>query len=233
MADPLNDNNSPDVTNHQDEDEDEDMILDGLYEKAQHHCDQLTQEERQVLVNCGDSWGKAVAYPDSLNDGEIHKVLGWPPPDVVRDSIHRAAGNVLIDTPAELYAKVNDALDRGNFDTAISDDEVVLIMHHFHEEETYDRRVAAAALGIAGYRAARVVLSRHLGLDFMVWKVAAKRYGHMNERRSAAGLFPLGTKFGPRLSPPSSPLPIPPPLPHCPAATGGKRLATSTSPWIP
>ncbi len=216
----LPDNDSPDVTNHQeDEDEDEDVILDGLYNKAQHHYDQLTQEERQVLANCGDSWGKAVAYPDSLNDGEIHKALEWPPPDVVRDNIHRAAGNVLIDTPAELYAKVNDALDRGNFDTAISDDEVILIVHNFHEKETYDRHRAVAAPGIPGYAAARAVLLRYLGMDLIVWQVALECYRCLNERRVAAGLFPLASD----LAPLSSPLPVLPPLPPLPGRDRGQE----------
>ncbi|KAL2131402.1 hypothetical protein VTI74DRAFT_5158 [Chaetomium olivicolor] len=61
-----------------------------LYDKARDHQDQLTKEERQLLLSRGDVLGKALAYPDSLTTDEIHEACAWPPPDVVRANIQRA-----------------------------------------------------------------------------------------------------------------------------------------------
>jgi hypothetical protein len=56
--------------------------------------------------------GKALAHPDSLTADEMHQVLLWLPPHVVRANIQRATGGRL-STPSELYAKAKDAMDRG------------------------------------------------------------------------------------------------------------------------
>ncbi|KAG7284931.1 hypothetical protein NEMBOFW57_009546 [Staphylotrichum longicolle] len=49
-----------------------------VYDKAREHPDQLTNEERQVFLNCGDVLGKVVAYPDSATTEEIYGSGPWP-----------------------------------------------------------------------------------------------------------------------------------------------------------
>jgi hypothetical protein len=145
-----------------------------LYDKARDHQDQLTEEERQQLLSRGDVLGKALAYPDSLTTDEIHEAQGWPPPDVVRANIQRATGGRL-STPAELHAKAKEALDRGQFDTVISDDEAFLIAHKFYARDDYSLSTDMALHAIPGFGHADALLSRRLGPDLAVWKASAER----------------------------------------------------------
>ncbi|KAM0332421.1 hypothetical protein ACHAQA_002701 [Verticillium albo-atrum] len=108
----------------------DDGIPTALYDKARDHQDQLTQEERSVLLSRNDLIGQALARPDSLTTEEVHEVLCWPLPDVVRDNLQRATSGA-ISTPAELYAKCRDALERGQFDTMVNDDEVWMLTNGF------------------------------------------------------------------------------------------------------
>lgn len=97
----------------------------GLYLKARDQVP-LTEDERAVFLGCGDVLGRVIAHPESATIDEVHEACAWPPPDVVRANIQRATGGRL-GTPTELYAKAKDALDRGEFDALISDEEALLI----------------------------------------------------------------------------------------------------------
>ncbi|KAK3301715.1 uncharacterized protein B0T15DRAFT_514968 [Chaetomium strumarium] len=151
-----------------------DRLPTSLYDKARDHQDQLTDEERQLLLSRGDVLGKALAYPDSLTTDEIHEARGWPPPDVVRTNIQRATGGSL-STTAELHAKAKDALDHGQFDTVISDDEAFLIAHKFYARDDYSLSKCEAVHQIPGFGHVDALLSRRLGPDLAVWKASVER----------------------------------------------------------
>ncbi|KAL2170373.1 hypothetical protein VTG60DRAFT_4959 [Thermothelomyces hinnuleus] len=164
-------------------------IPQSLYDEARDYQDQLTEEERQLLLSRGDVLGKALAYPDSLTTEEIHKALRWPPPDVVRANIQRATGGTL-STPTELYAKAKDALDRGQFDTIISDDEASLIANSCYDDHTYCPSRAMVAHGIPGFGPVLTLLSDRLGLDVTVFKAAWLRRLEVAWRRMRLGNLP-------------------------------------------
>jgi hypothetical protein len=148
-------------------------IPEGLYDKAYDDPDQLSQEERQILLSRGDVVGKALASPHALTTAEMHEVLLWPPPDVTRANIQRATGGTL-SSPVELFAKAKDAIDRGQFDTLVSDEETALLARFFSgpdDEGFYlaakERRINALAPG----RAYSLVFEL-LGLHHAVTSVA-------------------------------------------------------------
>jgi len=181
-----------------------DAIPQALYVKAQNHQDQLTQEERRLLLSRGDVVGKALAHPDSLIADEMHQVLLWPPPDVVRANIQRATGGRL-STPSELYAKAKDAMDRGQFETMLNDDEIALLARSFHamDDTTFSAGARMAALGAPGTGQAMALLSSRLGLELTVFQAAALH--QMRQMRQMAPAFPgLGPGFA---TVPSLPMP--------------------------
>ncbi len=139
-----------------------------LYAKAQDHQGQLTQEERNLLLGRGDITGRVLGAPDSLTDDEIHVFLNLPPPDVVRANVQRATGGSL-GTVSELYAKVKDAVERGEFDTLVSLDEVRLIMRRFRADEPEHPLSARAGyysrFGEPGNGQAATLLERRLGMQ--------------------------------------------------------------------
>lgn len=143
-----------------------------IYDKAREHPDQLTDEERQVFLNCGDVLGKVVAYPDSATTEEIYEALAWPPPDVVRAKIQRATGGKL-STPTELYAKAQDALDNDQFDTLISDGEMLLIVNGFKDDLHQWKSTAPHA--VPGFGHALVLPSGRLGLDIVPFQASWQR----------------------------------------------------------
>ena len=98
-----------------------------LYVKAWKHQEQLTADERQLLLSRGDAVGKALARPESLTPEEHNILLGWAPPDAVRAAIERASGGTL-HTPGELFAKASAA--RLN-QTSLNDEELALMMMNF------------------------------------------------------------------------------------------------------
>ncbi|KAJ4307256.1 hypothetical protein N0V88_000638 [Collariella sp. IMI 366227] len=138
-----------------------------LYVKARDHQNQLTHEERQLLLTHGD-----------LTIDEIHELLLWPPPDVLRANVQRATGGTL-GTANELFAKAKDALNRGQaqFDTEVSDEECELLGYHLHPEDdpTYCMGTVMGALGSRGYGAAHKLVSNHMGKDVTVLKAAYAR----------------------------------------------------------
>jgi hypothetical protein len=141
-------------------------IPQALYEKARHQQSQLTDEERHLLLSRGDLVGKALVSPDSLTTHEIHEILNWPPPSVVRADIERATGGTL-STPAELYAKAKDAIDRGQLEALLSEDEIMLLSRHFHAEDSTTGSRWAAICAPGGVEAI-VLLESRLGLDIVV-----------------------------------------------------------------
>jgi hypothetical protein len=152
-------------------------IPEELYVKARDHQDQLTQEERQLLLTRGDVAGKALAYPDSLTTDEIHDLLFWPPPDVLRANVQRATGGTL-STAGELFAKAKDALGRGQFDTEVNDEECELLKRAFHpkDDPTYFMGRMMGLLGSLGYGVAFTLVSSWVGMDAAVMQAATTRF---------------------------------------------------------
>ncbi|GAO19881.1 uncharacterized protein UV8b_06037 [Ustilaginoidea virens] len=146
-------------------------IPESLYDKARDHQDQLTDEERCLLLSRGDLVGKVLAYPDSLSDDEIHECLHWPPPNVVRENIQRATGGTL-STPTELHAKATEAIERGQLRTMISEDAILLATSRYHAPNSKTNCVNAfmSSYHIPGYRQATVLLYRRLGLDGIAFR---------------------------------------------------------------
>ncbi len=148
-------------------------IPESLYDKACGVPSQLSQEERQILLSRGDVVGKALASPNELTTAEIHEVLLWPPPDVTQANIHRATGGTL-NSPVELFAKAQDAIERDQFGTLMSDEETALLARFFSgpEDENFylwakERRIYALAPGRAYH-----LIFYLLGLNRVVMSVA-------------------------------------------------------------
>ncbi|KAH9232411.1 hypothetical protein K456DRAFT_54166 [Colletotrichum gloeosporioides 23] len=174
-----------------------------LYIKAQNQQDRLTNEERQLLLSRGDVVGKALARPDSLTTEEMHQALLWPPPDLVLANVQRATGGQL-STPIELYAKGKDALDRGQFNTMLNDDEIALLARRFHARDypTFSEVGMSRALARPGVAQAAKMLSSMLGLDFAVFHAALMRQvGQMYPLRQMASPFPGPSLMQPFLMP--------------------------------
>ncbi|KAK4104494.1 hypothetical protein N658DRAFT_521147 [Parathielavia hyrcaniae] len=141
----------PDVDSSTDEGAEIIKFTLSLYDKARDHQDQLTEAERQLFLNRGDVVAKALGSPDFLTTEEIHQACGWSPPDVVRPNIQHATGGRL-STPAELFRKVKDALENGQFDTAINDEAACLIVYSFYALEVSPPRRFEEPHGIPGLR---------------------------------------------------------------------------------
>ncbi len=108
-----------------------------LYVNANAHHDQLTPEERALLLSRGDVVGKALAQPDALTAAEAHEILGMPAPDVVRARIQRATCGKL-STVDELFAKAKiHPPTEGQYGAGLSDDEAELLAFDFHTSEEY------------------------------------------------------------------------------------------------
>ncbi|KAH6857102.1 hypothetical protein B0I37DRAFT_412971 [Chaetomium sp. MPI-CAGE-AT-0009] len=158
-----------------------------LYDKARDHQDQLTEAERQRFLSHGDVVAKALGSPDSLTTEEIHQACGWPSPDVVRANIQHASGGSL-STPAELFAKVKGALENGQFDTTVSDEEAYLIAHNFRAGEDWGREWQTESHSIPGYGHALTLLTRRLGSDITIFKACGYLEDRARQRRAARKL---------------------------------------------
>ena len=145
----------------------------------------LTEDEREVFLSCGDILGRAIAYPDSTTTDEIHEACAWAPPDLARANIQRATGGTL-STPTELYAKAKDALDHGEFDAVINDEEALLIVNGFYTRDDDSRLRDMAPHAVPGFGHALTLLSRRLGLHIAVFKACWTRRWEVM-RRSASG----------------------------------------------
>jgi len=158
-------------------------IPEALYDKARDHQDQLTQEERQHLLSRGDLIGKALADRKSLTIDESAQVLQWPPVPVMVVNIKRATGGTgRVISPIELFDKARDALARGEFETAVNDEETALLALFFHgpDDPTFNLYATMSRInpGVAGGKAYRVVANA-LGVDDAVRCAAMRR---MSER---------------------------------------------------
>lgn len=153
-------------------------IPDDLYKKAAVHQDQLTDEERQLLLSRGDLVGKVLGDPDSLTNEEIHEFLLWPAPEVVQRNIHTAT-NGTRRTPTELYAKFKAILGRGErLESAVSDAELVLPARQFHalDDNTYQQTGSLAMSSLKGHDSATNLLFHCMGLDAQVLQTSCMYY---------------------------------------------------------
>lgn len=73
-----------------------------FYMKAETTNDQLTDEERALLLSRGDVVGKALAHPDSLTLEERYAAAYWSPPNALQPAIRQATDGAA-DTPEALY----------------------------------------------------------------------------------------------------------------------------------
>jgi hypothetical protein len=64
-------------------------ISKSLCEKAEKHNDKLTKVERILLFSRCDIVGKALAYPDSLNERQRNLVMYRPPPEMLAANIKK------------------------------------------------------------------------------------------------------------------------------------------------
>lgn len=144
-----------------------DDVPEALFAKAESHQDQLTQEERQLLLSRGGLAGKALAYPESLTTEELHKVLLWAPPDVARTNIQSATDGAL-STPMELYAKGKDAVDRGQLGAMLNDNEIEVLALGFFDHANFRGGESWTAFGEPGIGKAKELLHKRLGMDFAV-----------------------------------------------------------------
>ncbi|RFU26582.1 hypothetical protein B7463_g9751, partial [Scytalidium lignicola] len=58
-------------------------LITAQVQETQHTQDQLTNEERQLLLSRGDLVGKALAFPTSLTEEERNQILKRPLPDIL------------------------------------------------------------------------------------------------------------------------------------------------------
>lgn len=155
-----------------------------LYAKAEEHQDQLTQDERALLASRGDLVGKVLGYPDSLTPEEIHAFLLWAPPDVARANIQRVT-NGSLSTPTELYAKAKEAIDRGDLETSLSEEAIMLPARGFYapDDPNYDGNAIMCSIYIPGHNKATEFLNKRMGLDVMVFQASAMRTLRVRERK--------------------------------------------------
>ncbi|KAK1767908.1 hypothetical protein QBC33DRAFT_537703 [Phialemonium atrogriseum] len=98
-------------------------------------------------------------------------------------------------------------MDRGQFETMLSDDEIALPARSFHamDDTTFSAGASMAALGAPGTAQAMALLSSRLGLDLAVFQAAALH--QMRQMRHMAPAFP-GLGPGPSFATvPSLPMP--------------------------
>ncbi|KAF6840969.1 hypothetical protein CMUS01_03742 [Colletotrichum musicola] len=153
-----------------------DAIPQSLYVKAELRQDELTEDERALLLSRGDVVGKALARPGELTAEEAHEVLNWPAPDAVREAIKRAT-NGATSSPMELYAKGKDALQRGEpIETTMSAEEIGLLARGFRDADAGGFPTGPpmmAGLGGPGAGEAMALVASRMGLDLAVFRAAA------------------------------------------------------------
>ncbi len=152
-----------------------------LYVKAGNYQDQLTPEERALLLSRGDLVGKALGQADSLTPEEVHELLDMPPPDVVRARIQHASGGQL-STVDELYAKAKmHPPSQGRFGVGLKIAERDLLWRMFRTDE--ESRALNSATWEAdpapgAELAVNMVILRlgwHLQVDPVSWPPTCKR----------------------------------------------------------
>ncbi|KAK7906552.1 hypothetical protein PG985_016289 [Apiospora marii] len=103
-----------------------------LYEKAGSRNDELTEDERTLLLSRGDAVGKALAYPKSLTLAEKYEAMGWMKLDELHAAISKASGGA-ISQASDLMAKAKASVQSLNFDEVmlLAQEFVVHQMQHF------------------------------------------------------------------------------------------------------
>ncbi|KAF6793414.1 hypothetical protein CSOJ01_13931 [Colletotrichum sojae] len=177
-----------------------DAIPQSLYVKAELRQDNLTEDERTLLLSRGDVVGKALARPRELTADEAHEVLDWPAPDVVREAIKRAT-NGTMSSPTELYAKGKIALDRGeSIDSTMSAEEIALLARGFRDADAEGFPAGPpmmAGLGGPGAGEAMALVASRMGLDLAVFRAAAAcETGKIGRRLGLMAPGPAGTEAG-------------------------------------
>lgn len=112
-----------------------------------------------------------------------------PPPGVVRANIQRATAGRL-STPRELYDKAKDAMDRGQFETMLNDEEVALLARNFYaiDDPAFSPGARMAVLSAPGSGLAMGLLSSRQGLEATVFEAAA--ICHTQRARQMPAAFP-------------------------------------------
>lgn len=179
-----------------------DAIPQSLYVKAELRQDDLTEDERALLLSRGDVVGKALARPGELTAEEAHDVLNWPAPDVVREAIRRATGGA-VSSPTELYARGKSALERGEpIEATLSAEEIGLLARGFRDADAGGipaRPAMMAALGGPGAGEAMALVASRMGLEVAVFRAAAVYETVKVGRR--LGLVAPGSSAGPMAAP--------------------------------
>jgi len=184
IASPLNMVNTPSETGPADEASkgvpNVPIIPPALYVKANVHQDQLTPEERSLLLSRGDLVGQALAHPDSLTPDQVHELLGMPHPDVMRARIQRASRGKLT-TVDELYAKAKrhppseSGRRSGRAGARLTDAEDDLLSYQFRTDDEYqalaqERWKADYARGVElAVSLVALRLGWHIQADPVVW----------------------------------------------------------------
>lgn len=141
-----------------------------LYLKAAKHHEDLTEDERRLLNSRGDLVGKALSYPDTLSEAEIHELLLWRPPEIVRKTFQEATDGK-VSTPSEFYAIGKAALDRGeDLQATFGDAALRLPGHHFHapDDTGYNPGTIFCASRQPGWDASFQLLNKRQGVDAKV-----------------------------------------------------------------
>lgn len=146
-----------------------------LYDKAQNHQDQFTDDEHYLLLSRGDAIGKALSHPDTLvlSPDEVHEVLQWPSPAIVR-----ATGGRMT-TPMELYEKAKGAIDNGRpLETVLSNRQPRLLAQGFRASDNagFASEVEMASLSKPGASHAMALVAKRMGYHLSVFHAAAMFY---------------------------------------------------------
>ncbi|KAK0613987.1 hypothetical protein B0T14DRAFT_569976 [Immersiella caudata] len=156
----------------------QDAIPRELYDKAQNCQDQLTDNERQLLLSRGDAVGRALGQPDMVGPNDVHEVMHWPPPDIARANIQRATSGQMT-TTMELYEKAKRAIDNNHsIGARMNDEELRLLAQGFHAVDDLDftSGVRMASLSKPGGSQAIALVAERMGYDLSVFHAAAMCY---------------------------------------------------------
>lgn len=134
-----------------------------LYEKAEKQNDQLTDDERALLLSRGDVVGKALANPKSLTEAELYQVIRWSPPELIQPAIRKATGGAL-SKPLELIAKAREAKESGQLHT-LSFEELELVYRQCLVGGFDFLRQSMSWFEVPGNTEAKHLMSTHVGWD--------------------------------------------------------------------
>ncbi|KAF7534609.1 hypothetical protein G7054_g6080 [Neopestalotiopsis clavispora] len=171
-------------------------ISQALYNKAVERNDDLTDDERALLMSRGDVAGKALAHPKTLTQTERYHLMWWPEPSKLHAAIRETSG---LNTPVELLAKGRAARD------SLSLSELDLISQHFQVDQNgpASTRMYWEA-HLPGNAQASVLAAAQEGFDNVLYyelQAYAWTDEHVMARRVAKQLQTLQSRPLPRLPP--------------------------------